>query len=65
MHPSASVKGIDLSPIQPAWVPPNLKFEVDDYNKEWLSSSKYDLVHSREILGTVPDWVAFYKKALG
>lgn len=64
MIPSATVRGIDVSPIQPAWIPPNLKFEIDDYNKDWLDASRYDLVHSREILGTVPDWVAFYKKAL-
>jgi hypothetical protein len=58
------VKGIDLSPIQPNWIPPNLKFEIDDYNKEWVGSTRYDLIHSREILGTVPDWVHFYKKAI-
>ncbi|PMD29395.1 S-adenosyl-L-methionine-dependent methyltransferase [Hyaloscypha variabilis F] len=62
--PTAIVKGIDVSPIQPAWIPPNLKFEVDDYNKEWIDINRYDLIHVREILGTVPDWVAFYKKAL-
>ncbi|UQC81420.1 methyltransferase domain-containing protein [Colletotrichum lupini] len=28
--PNAEVTGIDLSPIQPSWVPPNVKFEVDD-----------------------------------
>lgn len=28
--PSAVVVGTDLSPIQPQWVPPNCKFEVDD-----------------------------------
>jgi hypothetical protein len=64
MIPTAIVKGIDVSPIQPAWIPPNLKFEVDDYNKEWIDINRYDLIHAREILGTVPDWVAFYKKAL-
>ncbi|KAI3528301.1 methyltransferase [Colletotrichum filicis] len=28
--PNAEVTGIDLSPIQPSWVPPNVKVEVDD-----------------------------------
>ncbi|KAK1540916.1 methyltransferase domain-containing protein [Colletotrichum paranaense] len=28
--PNAEVTGIDLSPIQPSWVPPNVNFEVDD-----------------------------------
>lgn len=26
--PSTSVVGTDISPIQPAWVPPNLRFEI-------------------------------------
>lgn len=27
---SATVLGVDLSPIQPDWVPPNVQFVVDD-----------------------------------
>ncbi|ODM22451.1 hypothetical protein SI65_00039 [Aspergillus cristatus] len=64
-HPEATVKGIDLSPIQPSWIPPNLKFEVDDYNLEWLDHNKYDLIHARELLGTVPSWPEMYRKVLG
>ncbi|OJJ48317.1 hypothetical protein ASPZODRAFT_158062 [Penicilliopsis zonata CBS 506.65] len=63
-HPQAVVKGIDLSPIQPSWIPPNLKFEIDDYNLEWLDKGKYDLIHGRELLGTVPNWVEFYRQVL-
>ncbi len=29
------VTGIDLSPIQPTWVPPNVRFYVDDAESEW------------------------------
>lgn len=63
-HPQAQVKGIDLSPIQPPWVPPNLKFEIDDYNLDWLDVEKFDLIHARELLGTVPNWPELYRKAL-
>lgn len=35
-NPSASVLGIDLSPIQPNWVPPNVRFVVDDAESVWL-----------------------------
>ncbi|KAI9845095.1 MAG: hypothetical protein M1837_005099 [Sclerophora amabilis] len=59
-HPAAEVKGIDLSPIQPTWTLPNARFEVDDYNLKWLDSNKYDLIHARELLGTVPDWLQLY-----
>lgn len=30
-YPSASVLGIDVSPIQPVWAPPNVKFTVDNF----------------------------------
>lgn len=60
-HPEAEVKGTDLSPIQPTWVPPNLKFEIDDYNIDWLDTNKYDLIHLREVLGTSPSFPALYK----
>lgn len=55
-QPQADGKGIDLSPIQPSWIPPNRRFEIDDHNIEWLDTEKYDLIHARELLGTVSDW---------
>jgi len=61
-HPEADVKGIDVSPIQPSWVPPNARFELDDYNLEWQDANKYDLIHARELLGSVPDWPRFYSQ---
>lgn len=44
--PSASVRGIDISPIQPLWVPPNVSFLVDDAKNEWLDNN-VDLAHFR------------------
>lgn len=29
-YPAANILGMDLSPIQPEWVPPNVQFVVDD-----------------------------------
>lgn len=63
-HPESKVTGIDVSPVQPTWVPPNAFFEVDDYNVEWLDQGRYDLIHARELLGTSKDWVELYRKAL-
>ncbi|KAJ6437961.1 cyclase/dehydrase family protein [Purpureocillium lavendulum] len=34
--PSASIVGNDLSPIQPAFVPPNVTFVVDDVELDWV-----------------------------
>lgn len=33
--PDTEVIGTDVSPIQPTWVPANVKFEIDDVNREW------------------------------
>ncbi|KAF4467052.1 phosphoethanolamine n-methyltransferase 3 [Fusarium albosuccineum] len=64
-HPSAAVVGIDLSPIQPHFVPPNCRFKVDDVNEDWtFSDNFFDFVHVRAMTGCVPDWVEFHRKAL-
>ncbi|KND92898.1 hypothetical protein TOPH_02406 [Tolypocladium ophioglossoides CBS 100239] len=45
-YPSARVCGIDLTSIQPLWVPPNVEFLVDDCEQDWLARNA-DLVHFR------------------
>ncbi|WPJ65655.1 hypothetical protein SMAC4_09555 [Sordaria macrospora] len=63
-YPDCSVIGTDISLIQPTWVPPNLRFEVDDYNKEWTYKANFfDFVHIRWLTGTVKDWHTLYKEA--
>ncbi|RDW66580.1 hypothetical protein BP6252_10215 [Coleophoma cylindrospora] len=47
--PNASVLGLDLSPIQPLWVPPNVKFLVEDMEDAWVLATPFDLVHMRAI----------------
>jgi trans-aconitate methyltransferase len=56
--PSAEVTGTDLSPIQPSWVPPNLRFIVDDAESPWLYSVKrpFDFIHARDLAGAITDW---------
>ena len=34
-YPACQILGIDLSPVQPDWIPPNCKFEVDDFELDW------------------------------
>ncbi|CAK7203656.1 hypothetical protein SEUCBS139899_006394 [Sporothrix eucalyptigena] len=47
-YPSARVVGLDLSPIQSVWIPPNVEFVVDDVeDNAWIHGSDYDLVHLR------------------
>ncbi|KAI8716926.1 hypothetical protein NCS52_00987200 [Fusarium sp. LHS14.1] len=65
MHPSADVLGVDLSPIQPNFVPPNCRFEVDDINQDWTyPENKFDFVHLRGLTGCIPDWTKFYEGAI-
>ncbi|ORY70306.1 S-adenosyl-L-methionine-dependent methyltransferase [Pseudomassariella vexata] len=49
-YASAEVTGIDLSPIQPVWVPPNVKFVVDDVEDTWLNGDNIDFVHLRNMV---------------
>ncbi|KAF2842832.1 S-adenosyl-L-methionine-dependent methyltransferase [Patellaria atrata CBS 101060] len=63
LYPSAEILGNDLSPIQPTLVPPNVKFEVDDMEKEWVYSSKFDLIHARYLAGSLKDWPGLMEQA--
>jgi hypothetical protein len=64
-HPSAVVLGTDLSPIQPTWVPPNLKFEVDDCEAEWTyPDNHFDYIHIRTLTGCIKDWNRLYTQAM-
>ncbi|KAK3352900.1 S-adenosyl-L-methionine-dependent methyltransferase [Lasiosphaeria hispida] len=63
-HPTAAVTGTDISPIQPTWVPPNCKFEIDDCLLEWTwPLAHFDYVHLRCLYGSIPDWESLYAKA--
>ncbi|KAF6829184.1 methyltransferase domain-containing protein [Colletotrichum plurivorum] len=55
-HPDAMVLGVDLSPIQPEYVPPNCKFEIDDFERDWTWSEPFDLIFARNMCGAVRDW---------
>ncbi|KAL7912174.1 S-adenosyl-L-methionine-dependent methyltransferase [Trichoderma velutinum] len=47
LYPSAEIVGLDLSPIQPLMVPPNVRFLVDDVEDEWMDRGGYDMIHLR------------------
>ncbi|KAL4412520.1 methyltransferase domain-containing protein [Colletotrichum abscissum] len=62
-HPSATVVGVDLSPIQPGFVPPNCSFEVDDIEKDWTWSTKFDFIHIRHMNSAIADWERLLRQA--
>ncbi|KAK8075679.1 hypothetical protein PG997_010342 [Apiospora hydei] len=62
LYPSAEVTGLDLSPIQPVWVPPNVKFLVDDVEDTWLNGDNIDFVHLRNMVPILSSPVALLKQ---
>ncbi|RNJ53023.1 hypothetical protein D7B24_002530 [Verticillium nonalfalfae] len=63
-YPSAEVIGIDISPIQPFWVPPNVTFQIDDCKLEWtFQDDSFDLIHIRWMFGSIADWNALFQQA--
>ncbi|KZL75311.1 methyltransferase domain-containing protein [Colletotrichum tofieldiae] len=55
--PEAEVVGIDLSPIQPTWIPPNVRFIVDDAEAEWVwPANSVDFVHARHMCMAIKNW---------
>ncbi|TEA12223.1 Secondary metabolism regulator LAE1 [Colletotrichum sidae] len=50
------VTGVDLSAIQPPWVPPNVKFEMDDVESPWVGDKLYDYVMCRFMTSSIKDW---------
>jgi hypothetical protein len=58
-HPETQVLGIDLSPIQPSFIPVNLEFQVDDLEDEWTFSYKFDFIFTRMLTGSIGDWPKF------
>ncbi|TRX98584.1 hypothetical protein FHL15_000658 [Xylaria flabelliformis] len=49
-HPAATITGINLSPIQPSYAPPNVNFEICDAEDEWSFRQPFDLIHMRTMV---------------
>jgi SAM-dependent methyltransferase len=64
-YPSAEIIGLDLSPIQPDGVPPNVRFMVDDIEDEWVESQPYDLIHMRHSCAYLKDVDKLLKSCYG
>ncbi|KXS96852.1 hypothetical protein AC578_7401 [Pseudocercospora eumusae] len=62
-HPESEIVGTDLSPIQPQFVPPNCKFEIDDFNCDWTFKQKFDFIHARALVGTSKDYPAIIRQS--
>jgi trans-aconitate methyltransferase len=60
-HPGAEIVGVDLSPIQPSFTPPNCKFEIDDVTSTWTYPlNHFDFINIRSLYGSIADWPSLY-----
>ncbi|EEY19336.1 conserved hypothetical protein [Verticillium alfalfae VaMs.102] len=58
--PSAKVLGTDISAVQPSWLPPNCKFEIDDAQLDWtFPVNHFSYIHARHLYGGIDDWPSF------
>lgn len=63
-YPSALVQGVDLSPIQPSWAPPNVKFVIDDAEAQWVyPPDHFDLIHARHTVQAFRDYQGMLAQA--
>ncbi|KAH8904120.1 S-adenosyl-L-methionine-dependent methyltransferase [Coniochaeta sp. PMI_546] len=57
-HPTSECQVLanDLSAVQPNWVPPNVKFEIDDVESPWLHNIPFDYIFCRYMAACIKDW---------
>ncbi|KAF4886934.1 Secondary metabolism regulator LAE1, partial [Colletotrichum viniferum] len=61
-HPEAEVLGVEHTPAQNQFVPPNVKFEADDIEQPWAYGQPLDKIHIRGMTSSTSDWPAFVEK---
>ncbi|RYP28266.1 hypothetical protein DL767_007296 [Monosporascus sp. MG133] len=54
--PNDEILANDLSAVQPSWVPPNVKFEIDDVESPWLYNNPFDFIFCRYMAACIKDW---------
>ncbi|KAK4187869.1 Phosphoethanolamine N-methyltransferase 1 [Podospora australis] len=62
-HPEVHVIGVDLSPIQPSFTPPNISFYVDDLESDWTYPEPFDFIYGRMLTGALTNWPKFMHQA--
>ena len=62
--PSSTVTGVDIAPTMPTWVPPNVHFEIEDVEENWLfRKESFDFIFGRELLMAIKDWPRLIQQA--
>lgn len=52
--------------IPPGWVPPNVRFYVEDFDDQWTfrDDEKFDFIHARNVAGATTSFPRLYEQAL-
>ncbi|KAM7185791.1 S-adenosyl-L-methionine-dependent methyltransferase [Naviculisporaceae sp. PSN 640] len=62
-YPEANVVGVDLSPIQPSFVPPNVEFFIDDLEADWTFVRPFDFIYFRMMTGSIRNWPRLFEQS--
>ncbi|KUJ13654.1 S-adenosyl-L-methionine-dependent methyltransferase, partial [Mollisia scopiformis] len=62
-HPTCTVVGTDLSPIQPDYVPENCSFIIDDAEDNWVFHQQFDYIHARAVVSCFKNPKAVFQRA--
>ena len=64
LYQSADVVGVDVSPLQPQVIPPNLKFLIDDIEEDWAQDANpFDYIHARYLVPQIKNWPRLVQQA--
>ena len=61
-NPSSRVIGTDLSVIQPANVPVNCEFRIENAEVDWTFNEPFDFIHSRMLCLGIHDWPQYFRR---
>jgi SAM-dependent methyltransferase len=64
LFPLASILGVDISASAPTFLPPNVRFEIDDLEDPWTYSQPFDYIHGRYLAGSIKDWPGLIRQCL-
>ena len=49
---TCEIIGVDIAPIQPMWVAPTVRFEIDDIDDNWTWGNRFHLIFARQLTYT-------------
>ncbi|TGZ79390.1 S-adenosyl-L-methionine-dependent methyltransferase [Ascodesmis nigricans] len=63
VYPGSHVIGVDIAPLQPGWTAPNVKFELDDLEKEWTyKPNHFNFIHTRHLAAGIKDYKSYVRQ---